>query len=175
MPTFGPFATGLIEACEGQIAEKTTKHEKWVLGHLNPFLGDWAINKIDAEGVDEYRAFKVKESEARARAIERGKPKRNDYGQILRPLSAGNRRRLPNGEEFQIDRKMQWARWLSVAIPMGSAADRPRRLASAGSALAIFEVPRHAGVRTRAFTPGVGFHHAGAGLPGGGEEVDSPA
>jgi hypothetical protein len=26
-----------------------------------------------------------------------------------------NRRRLPSGEEFQIDREMRWARWLSVA------------------------------------------------------------
>lgn len=30
----------------------------------------------------------MKKSEARARAIERGKPKRNERGQILRPLSA---------------------------------------------------------------------------------------
>lgn len=106
MPTFGPFATGLTEAREGQIAEKTTKHEKWALGHLVPFFGDWAINEIDVEGIDDYRAFKVKESEARARAIERGKPKRNEYRQILRPLSAGSINRT-------IDH-LQWV--LSIAI-----------------------------------------------------------
>jgi integrase len=103
---FGPFAKGLTATREGQVAKRTTKHEKWALGHLVPFFGDWALNEIEAERVDEYRAFKVKESEARARAIERGKPKRNDHGQILRPLSAGSINRT-------IDH-LQWA--LSIAI-----------------------------------------------------------
>ncbi len=103
---FGPFALGLTGSREGQVAEKTTNHERWALGHLVPFFGDWALDEIDVEGVDEYRAFKVKESEARARAIERGKPKRNDYGQILRPLSAGS-----------INRTIDYLQWaLSIAI-----------------------------------------------------------
>jgi integrase len=106
MPIFGPFAKGLTAAREGQVAKKTTKHEKWALGHLNPFFGDWAINEIDIEGVDDYRAFKVKESEARARAIARGKPQRNAYGQILRPLSAKS-----------INRSIDYLQWvLSIAI-----------------------------------------------------------
>jgi integrase len=106
VPIFGPFATGLTNDREGQVAEETTKHETWALGHLVPFFGDWALNEIDVEGVDEYRAFKVKESEARARAIERGKPKRNAHGQILRPLSARSINRT-------IDH-LQWV--LSIAI-----------------------------------------------------------
>ena len=106
VPNFGPFAADLTAAREGQVSEETTNHEKWALGHLVPFFGDWAINEIDVEGVDEYRALKVKESEARARAIERGKPKRNDFGQILRPLSARSINRT-------IDH-MQWV--LSIAI-----------------------------------------------------------
>ena len=106
VPAFGPFATGLNTAREGQVSEGTTKHEKWALGHLVPFFGDWAINEIDIEGIDDYRAFKVKESEARARAIERGKPKRNAHGQILRPLSARSINRT-------IDH-LQWV--LSIAI-----------------------------------------------------------
>jgi integrase len=106
VPAFGPFATGLKADREGQVAEETTKHEKWALGHLVPFFGDWALNEIDVEGVDEYRAFKAKESEVRARAIERGKPKRNDYGQILRPLSAGS-----------INRTIDYLQWvLSIGI-----------------------------------------------------------
>ena len=106
VPNFGPFATDLIAARGGQVSKETTKHEKWALGHLIPFFGDWALDEIDIEGVDEYRAFKVKESEARARAIERGKPKRNDYGQILRPLSAGS-----------INRTIDYLQWvLSIAI-----------------------------------------------------------
>ena len=104
--TFGPFAMELTESRAGQVAEKTTKHERWALGHLIPFFGDWSLSEIDVEGVDEYRAFKVKESEARARAIGRGKPKRNDYGQILRPLSARSINRT-------IDH-LQWV--LSIAI-----------------------------------------------------------
>ncbi len=103
---FGPFALSLTESREGQVAEKTTKREHWALGHLVPFFGDWSLSEIDVEGVDEYRAFKVKESEARARAIECGKPKRNDYGQILRPLSARSINRT-------IDH-LQWV--LSIAV-----------------------------------------------------------
>jgi len=103
---FGSFALDLTESREGQVAEKTTKHEKWALGHLVPFFGDWSLNEIDVEGVDEYRVFKVKESEDRARAIERGKPKRNERGQILRPLSARSINRT-------IDH-LQWA--LSIAV-----------------------------------------------------------
>lgn len=106
VPNFGPFATDLTAAREGQVSEETTKHEKWALGHLVPFFGNWALDEIDVEGVDGYRAFKVKQSEARARAIERGKPKRNDYGQILRPLSAGS-----------INRTIDYLQWaLSIAI-----------------------------------------------------------
>jgi len=103
---FGPFAVDLAESRAGQVAEKTTKHERWALGHLVPFFGDWALDEIDVEGVDEYRAFKVKESEARAQAIERGKPKRNVHGQVLRPLSARSINRT-------IDR-LQWV--LSIAV-----------------------------------------------------------
>lgn len=47
----------LTESRAGQVAEKTTKYERWALGHLVPFFGDWALNEIDVEGVDEYRAF----------------------------------------------------------------------------------------------------------------------
>jgi integrase len=84
---FGPFAIDLVEAREGQVSENTTAHEKWALSHLLPFFGDWPLPEIDAEAIDDYRAFKVKESAARARAIERGKPQRNDCNQILKPLS----------------------------------------------------------------------------------------
>lgn len=106
VPLFGPFAGDLVKARKGQVAPKTTKHERWALGHLVPFFGDWALNEIDVEGVDSYRAFKVKESEARARAIERGKPKRNDRGQVLRPLSA-----------HSINRTIDFLQWvLSIAI-----------------------------------------------------------
>ena len=105
-PLFGGFAGALLAEREGQVAEKTTTHERWALGHVLPFFGDWMLSEIDVEAVDEYRAFKVKESEARARAIERGRPQRNDRGQVLRPLSPGS-----------INRTIDFLQWvLSVAI-----------------------------------------------------------
>lgn len=106
VPLFGAFASDLVAAREGQVAEKTTKHEKWALGHVLPFFGDWALSELDVEAIDEYRAFKVKESEARARAIERGRPQRSAHGQVLRPLSPGS-----------INRTIDFLQWaLSVAI-----------------------------------------------------------
>jgi integrase len=106
VPLFGPFATGLVKARKGQVAPKTTKHERWALAHLMPFFGDWALGEIDVEAVDEYRSLKVKESEARARAIERGRPRRNEHGQLLRPLSA-----------HSINRTIDFLQWvLSIAI-----------------------------------------------------------
>ena len=103
---FSTFAVDLTESREGQVSEATTKHEKWALAHLVPFFGDWTLEEIDVEEVDAYRAFKVKESEARARAIERGKPKRNVHGQILRPFSAGS-----------INRTIDHLQWVfSIAI-----------------------------------------------------------
>jgi integrase len=106
VPPFGEFASGLVAEREGQVAEKTSAHERWALGHSLPFFGDWALSEIDVEAIDEYRAFKVKESEARARAIERGKPQRNDHRQLLRPLSPGS-----------INRTIDFLQWvLSVAI-----------------------------------------------------------
>lgn len=106
VPLFGPFARDLVEAREGQVAEKTTKRERWALGHLMPYFGDWAVNEIDVEAVDDYRLFKVKESEARAHAIERGRPQRNGHGQLMRPLSAGS-----------INKTIGFLQWaLSVAL-----------------------------------------------------------
>ncbi len=106
VPPFGEFASGLVAEREGQVAEKTSAHERWALGHVLPFFGDWALAEIDIEAIDEYRAFKVKESEARARAIESRKPQRNDHGQLLRPLSPGS-----------INRTIDFLQWvISVAI-----------------------------------------------------------
>lgn len=87
---FGAFATALIKSRRGQVAENTTIHEEWGLRHLLSYFGDWELREIDVTAVDEYRVSKVRESEARARAIERGKPQRNARNQALKPLSAGS-------------------------------------------------------------------------------------
>jgi len=122
---FGPFALGLTDSRDGQVAERTTKHERWALGHLVPFFGDWALDEIDVEGVDEYRAFKVKESEARARAIERGKPKRNAHGQILRPLSARSINRTIGHLQWVLSIAVEYKRF---GITENAAEGKRRRL-----------------------------------------------
>ena len=118
-----PSPHGLVAAREGQVSASTTKHGEWALGHLVPFFGEWALNEIDVEAVDEYRQFKVAESEARARAIERGRPKRNIHGQLLRPLSPGS-----------INKTIGFLQWvLSIALEYrhvaeNAAVGRRRRL-----------------------------------------------
>ena len=87
VPPFGPFASGLVEGREGQVAENTTAYEKWGLAHLLPYFGHWALEEIDVQAVDEYRLFKVKESATRASAIEHGRPQRDERGRVLKPLS----------------------------------------------------------------------------------------
>jgi integrase len=87
VPRFGPFAAGIVAGRVGQVAEATSEHEQWALAHLNPYFADWQLDEIDARAVDEYRLHKVRESEDRRRAIERGRPRRNDQGQMLRPLA----------------------------------------------------------------------------------------
>jgi hypothetical protein len=86
----------------------------------------WQIDEVGVEAVDNYRAHKVRESEARARAIERGKPQRNVRGQILRPLSPGS-----------INRTIGLLQWvLSVALEYGHVAENPRSGAAGGCASA---------------------------------------
>ncbi len=86
-PLFGPFATDLVARRKGQVSESTTQGEEWALSHLLPYFGEWPLIEIDVEAVDDYRLSKVRESEDRARAIERGRPRRNYWGQALRPLA----------------------------------------------------------------------------------------
>ena len=125
VPLFGPFARDLVEAREGQVAEKTTKRERWALGHLMPYFGDWALNEIDVEAVDDYRLFKVKESEARARAIERGRPQRNEYGQPMRPLSAGSINKTIGFLQWALSVALEYKRF---GLTENAAAGRRRRL-----------------------------------------------
>ena len=89
VPLFGPFALDLAASRKGQVAAKTSAHDGWALGHLLPFFADLPIDEIDVEAVDAYRAREAQESEMRARAIARGKARRDLRGQPLRPLSPG--------------------------------------------------------------------------------------
>ena len=122
-PLFGPFAEGIVASRRGQVSVDTVRLEEWALSHLNPYFGDWRLAEIDAQAVDAYRLQKVRESEERARAIERGRPRRNDHGQALRPLA-------PATINQTID---ALGRILGIAldyghVPVNAASGRKRRL-----------------------------------------------
>lgn len=125
VPLFGSFARGLVAAREGQVAELTTRRERWALGHLMPYFGDWALNEIEVEAVDGYRTFKVKESEGRARAIERGRPQRNEHGQLLRPLSAGSVNKTIGFLQWVLSIALEYKRF---GLTENAAAGKRRRL-----------------------------------------------
>lgn len=105
-PTFGEFASELLAARHGQVAERTIEKQEWLLGHVLPYLGDWPLDQIDIEAVDAFRAHKVRQAEARRRAMERGMPDRSRNGRAIPPLSAGS-----------INNTIRFIRWvLSIAL-----------------------------------------------------------
>lgn len=105
-PTFGEFASELLAARHGQVAERTIEKQEWLLGHVLPYLGDWPLDQIDIEAVDAYRAHKVRQAEARRRAMERGRPDLSRNGRAIPPLSAGS-----------INNTIRFIRWvLSIAL-----------------------------------------------------------
>ncbi len=76
-PIFGEFARGLVAARRGQVADRTIERQESLLGHVLPFFADWRLDEIDIEAIDAYRAHKVRQAEARARGLERGRPDRD--------------------------------------------------------------------------------------------------
>jgi len=122
-PIFGPFARQLVVSREGQVSENHLAYLTWGLSHLLPYFGDWPLLDIDIPAVDAYRTHKVKEAEARRRAIERRRPQRDERGMVLRPLAATSINKT-------ID-TLQWV--LSVALEYklvleNAAAGKRRRL-----------------------------------------------
>lgn len=114
-PLFGPFALARLEAKKGTVQDSTFEYLQWGLGHLLPYFATWRICDIDIEAVDEYRTYKVREGETRRLAIERGKPVRDDRGQVLRPLSA-----------VSINKTLETLQWvLSFAVEYGHLPDNP--------------------------------------------------
>jgi integrase len=124
VPTLGRFAADLVASHEGQISEATTRQRRWALAHVAPLLGDLRLDEIDVRCIDEFRDLKIKESEARARAIERGRPYRNDRGRVLKPLSPGSINKTINF--------LQWVLGIALEykyVTENAAAGRRRRLA----------------------------------------------
>lgn len=114
-PIFGPFARRLVASRKGQVGESQHNYESWGLMHLLPFFGDWPLVEIDIQAVDAYRHHKVQEGEARRRAIDRGKPMRDERNRILKPLS-------PSSINKTID-ALQWV--LSVALEYKHIVENP--------------------------------------------------
>lgn len=89
-PLFGTFAHWLISSNRGQFAERTADYLEWGVSHLTPCFGEWFLHEIDAQAVDAYRAYKVREAEMLRREIERGRAIPDGQGRPRRPLSAGS-------------------------------------------------------------------------------------
>ena len=114
-PLFGPFALARLEAKEGTVQATTYEYLQWGVGHLLPYFATWRLLDIDIEAVDDYRTYKVREAETRRRAIERGRPIRDDRGRVLRPLSA-----------VSINKTLETLQWvLSFAVEYRHLADNP--------------------------------------------------
>ncbi len=114
-PLFGPFALSRLAAKKGSVQPRTFDYLEWGLGHLLPYFANRPVCSIDIEAVDDYRTHKVRESDARRRAIERRKPMRDDRGQVLRPLSATS-----------INKTIEVLQWvLSFAVEYKHLTDNP--------------------------------------------------
>lgn len=123
-PRFGPFATSVVEDRVGQVSDSTTAHDRWGLMHLLPFFANYYLFEIDITVVDSYRVFKVRESEARQKAIDRGRPKRNAHGQILEPLSARSINKTIDALQFFLGIALE-----QKLVDENCAAGKKRRLA----------------------------------------------
>lgn len=108
-PPFGTFVAQLLDERREELSEGTLRHHGWCLAHLSRYFFDWRLREIDAEAVDEYRTEKVRESKARGRAIEAGRPEHDDGGRVMRPLT-------PNSINRTID-TLQWV--LTAALDYG--------------------------------------------------------
>lgn len=114
-PLFGPFSLARLAAKKGSVQPRTFEYLEWGLGHLLPYFANRPVSDIDIEAVDDYRTHKVRESEARRRAIERSKPIRDERGQVLRPLSAAS-----------INKTIEVLQWvLSFAVEYRHLPDNP--------------------------------------------------
>jgi integrase len=123
IPTLGRFATDLVASNEGQVSEATTRQRRWALAHVAPLLGDLQLDEIDVRCIDEFRDLKIKESEARARAIVRDRPYRTDRGRVMKPLSPGSINKTINF--------LQWVLGIALEykyVTENAAAGRRRRL-----------------------------------------------
>ncbi len=92
IPTFETFAAGYLDGRVGEVSERSVAFERWAVDlHLRPFFGNYVLDEIDTQLVDDYRRHKVSQSRARRAAIEAGRPltariRRREH--VLRPFGA---------------------------------------------------------------------------------------
>lgn len=114
---FAVFADNLLAERRPQLSEATCAYLEWGLLHLRPFFSDWLLRDVDAEVIDAYRAKKVRDAEELGKALERGRPRRDNAGRVRRPLS-------PSSINKTID-VLQWL--LSAAQEYGWIDSNPAR------------------------------------------------
>ena len=92
IPTFETFAAGYLDGRVGEVSERSVAFERWAVDlHLRPFFGNYMLDEIDTQLVDDYRRHKVSQSRARSAAIEAGRPLTARIGRrkyVLRPFGA---------------------------------------------------------------------------------------
>jgi integrase len=114
---FAAFTEDLLAERRPQLSEDTLRYLEWGLLHLRQFFNDWLLRDIDVEAVDAYRGQKVKEAEELGEALERGRPRRDRAGRVMRLLS-------PSSINKTID-VLQWL--LSAAEEYGWIEGNPAR------------------------------------------------
>ncbi len=85
VPSFERFAGQWLAGRRGELSPRGVEYYEWALGHhLMPYFGSWRLDRIDIRAVDEYRRYKVRQSEERRSSVVQAKRSRTD--QMPRPL-----------------------------------------------------------------------------------------
>jgi integrase len=88
-PDFHRFASDWLAGRSGEISERGLAYYRWALQyHLLPYFAEWKLAEIDVQAVDEYRRFKVMQSEEVRATSERTDTSVTDRAPRPRPLSA---------------------------------------------------------------------------------------
>jgi integrase len=124
--TFGTFASERLAARKLELNERSYGYEQWAVElHLLPYFASWLLRDITIEAVDEYRAFKVRQSDqrraARAKQADRKSGERRE--QLPRPLGAATINKTIDVLQAYLQVAVEYGH-----LPSNPAAGRRRRL-----------------------------------------------
>lgn len=122
---FGAFATERLAARKLEVSPRSHEYEQWALElHLLPYFATWRLADITIEAVDEYRAFKVRQSEQRraTRDQQKGKPRKRGE-QLPRPVGAATINKTIDVLQAYLQVALEYGH-----LPSNPAAGRRRRL-----------------------------------------------